>query len=712
MLVIYKKELKSYFRTMVGWLFLAFNLFFSGWYFRYYGLISGYPYISYVLYGIIFMFVCSIPIITMKSFAEETKQKTDQLLYTSPISIWKIIIGKYLALCTLLLVFTVIMGFYPVVLGRYGDVPTSQNILGLVGFMLFGMACIAIGVLLSSVTDNQIIAAVLTIATLMISIMITGICNLISTTGNILTKILGTFDLYSYMGYTLYGMLYLPAILYYISVIIISLYLTGFVIKKKRWSVSSHGIKKLLSTTIGTVTVIGLVVVVNVVANLMPKQYTLKDLTYNGSHSVTAKTKDFLKKLDKDVTIYVLCDGELQDDVLKSTLDIMDEVSSHIDVEYISPSENPSFYKKYTDSMPTDNSIIVTCGDKSRVLDYFNLYEVKYDYSVNEATGEYIATSYSFTGYDGEGQIVSAIDYVANGTNNKIYSVVGHDELVPEEKLANLIQKDNYEYEAINLINYKSIPNDCDCLFMLGPLVDYTESEIKMIKDYLARGGEAVIVVAYTDSDELNNYYTLLDEYGLKVEPGLVIEQGTSYYESLQYYLLPEIVKCSVTESVYTAGRTKYVYMPYAKGIIKTDNVNDSSLIYQELLRTTENAYISEGTVDSKGKDTRQYILGVMAAKGEGEKLSKIAVYSSDCLIWQQSDELVYGNNYTIFMNSVDQVLSKDNKISVPVKKFDKYPAIMISENVRIIYSIVFICVIPLAIILTGIFSIMIRKRI
>ena len=102
MRAIYRKEIKTFFGSMLGWVFLAVNLFFGALYFRANGLILGYPYVSYVISGVIFIFLCSLPIISMRTFAEEARLKTDQLLFTSPVPIWKIILGKYLALVTLL----------------------------------------------------------------------------------------------------------------------------------------------------------------------------------------------------------------------------------------------------------------------------------------------------------------------------------------------------------------------------------------------------------------------------------------------------------------------------------------------------------------------------------------------------------------------------------------------------------------------------------
>lgn len=708
--VIYQKELKSYFRNMMGWLFLGFNLFFAGWYFRYYGLLEGYPLVSYVLHDIVFIFICSIPLISMKSFSDEAKYKTDQLLYTSPVPIWKIILGKYLALSTIVLALTAVMGLYPIVLRRFGAIPPAETFLSLVGFFIFGITCIAIGLLFSSVTESGIVAAVLTIFTLMVSIMIPGICNLISPTENIITKILKTFDMYSYMSYTLYGTLYLPAILYYVSVIVICLYITGFLIQKKRWTITSHGIKKALTTTAGMLSAIAIVVIINVVINLLPQRYTLIDLTYNKKYSITDITKTELSKLKKDVTIYVLADGEVTNDLLQVTLEEMDERSKHVKVEYVSPTDNPSFYSKYTNAMPTDMSVIVECGNRSRVIDYIDMFAMDYDYAYDPSSGEYVKTDYNVTGYDGEGKILSAIKYVTEGHNSKIYSVVGHDELVPEIDLKAYITNANYDYEEINLLEHEVIPKDCDCLWILGPLEDFNDTEIKKIKDYLDKGGEAVFVISYTDGDEQHKYYSLLEDYGIKVMDGLVMETAPKYYYSNEYELLPDIVNCNATEEVYSSTRKKYIYMPFAKGMKIEEK---DGVVSQVLLQTTDMAYISpDGSVGTNSDDMGVYTLALMAAKETGkDKHSKIAVFGSDYYLYESVNASANGCNYVVFMNAVAQILTQENSNAVPVKNLQQYPKMIIDENSRIVFSILFIFVIPALIIVSGVFYVIVRRR-
>ncbi len=169
MLAIYKKELRSYFTSMIGWIFIAFFLVLAGLYFMVYNLINGYTDFSVIFQGMqMFFILLLVPVLTMRIIAEENRQKTDQLLYTSPVSVTKIIFGKYLALVTLLAIAMLILCVYPLILsGLVKGAATGTESVDFaiaygsaLGFFLLGSAYIAIGMFISSLTESQVIAAV------------------------------------------------------------------------------------------------------------------------------------------------------------------------------------------------------------------------------------------------------------------------------------------------------------------------------------------------------------------------------------------------------------------------------------------------------------------------------------------------------------------------------------------------------------------------
>ncbi|MBU5479283.1 ABC transporter [Eubacterium sp. MSJ-13] len=288
MLAIYKKELRQYFNSMIGFVFLAFFLVIIGIYTWAYNLSSGLGNFEVTLGGISFMYVLLIPILTMRIVAEENRQKTDQLLYTAPISLGKIIVGKYLAVMTLFSCAFIPICIYPLIIHMYGtDVRLAPAYSSIIGFYLLGASTIAIGLFISSLTESQVIASVVSFITLLLTFLLSNITSLLPTEAisqcvmiavlwlviclvfyhmmnnitvlimmavigeaaiwiiyavkssiyeSLLTNILNTLALSTrYDDFSL-GILNYDAIVYYVSIAFLFVFLTIQMIKKKRFN--------------------------------------------------------------------------------------------------------------------------------------------------------------------------------------------------------------------------------------------------------------------------------------------------------------------------------------------------------------------------------------------------------------------------------------------------------------------------------------------
>jgi ABC-2 type transport system permease protein len=182
MLAIYKKELRQYFHSMIGFVFLAFFIAIISiytWANNFYGSVGNF---EVTLSSSSFLFVLLVPILTMRVIAEEKHLKTDQLLYTSPVSVGKVVVGKYLALLTLFGIGILFIGLYPLLLSHYGsDVQLAPAYSGLIGFFLLGAAYIAVGTFISSLTESQPIAAVVSFLVLLLSVLISSISGALPT---------------------------------------------------------------------------------------------------------------------------------------------------------------------------------------------------------------------------------------------------------------------------------------------------------------------------------------------------------------------------------------------------------------------------------------------------------------------------------------------------------------------------------------------------
>ena len=175
MLAIFKREFRAYFHSMTGWLFLAANLFLSGLYFFALNLRYGYAGMANTVYNVVFLLLITVPILTMRMLSEERRQKTDQLILTAPVSVGKIVAGKYLSAVTVFTISTGMICVYPLILSAFGTVPFGESYTAILAYYLYGCACIAIGMFVSSLTESQVIAAVLSFGTLFLGYMMSSI---------------------------------------------------------------------------------------------------------------------------------------------------------------------------------------------------------------------------------------------------------------------------------------------------------------------------------------------------------------------------------------------------------------------------------------------------------------------------------------------------------------------------------------------------------
>ena len=179
MTAIYKKELKSYLTSMIGYLFMAFTLALFGLYFTAINLQQGYPEIGYALQNSAFILLIAVPVLTMRVLSEEQKNKTDQLLLTAPVSLWKVVLGKYLAMVTVIGIPNVIFCAFPLIIKAQGTAYLKVDYISIGVFFLLGCVYAAIGMFLSALTESQMIAFISTFGILLILYLWNGILTLL-----------------------------------------------------------------------------------------------------------------------------------------------------------------------------------------------------------------------------------------------------------------------------------------------------------------------------------------------------------------------------------------------------------------------------------------------------------------------------------------------------------------------------------------------------
>lgn len=231
---ILKRELSSYFNSAIAYIVMAVFFFFSGLYFYvfclYYDSSSLTPVFSNMFMIILFL----IPLITMKSFSEEKKLKTDQALLTSPVSLFDIVMGKFLSAFILYACCVAIFIIYTVIICFFVTPDFAVILCTILGILLLGGALIAIDIFISALTESQIIAAIVSIGAGLLIYMLDSISSLISV--DFITKIFNAISFnQNYSNFT-YGILNLSNLVFFVSVIAVFIFLTIRVLEKRRWS--------------------------------------------------------------------------------------------------------------------------------------------------------------------------------------------------------------------------------------------------------------------------------------------------------------------------------------------------------------------------------------------------------------------------------------------------------------------------------------------
>lgn len=234
MFAIFKRELKAYFTSPLGYVFLAIFYAFSGLFFYIFSLSVGSTDISSVFLMMFIVLMVFVPLLTMRLLSEDKKQKTDQLILTAPVSLLSIVMGKFLAAYAIFAIGVAVMPVYGFVMSTFATVSWLPIWGNTVGLLLLGGIFVSIGLFISSLTENQMIAA---IGGFFINLMILLINTLKSALPNgFLQDVLSSISVYSRYSEITNGIFSLSSLIFFVSVIFIFLFLTVRVLEKRRWA--------------------------------------------------------------------------------------------------------------------------------------------------------------------------------------------------------------------------------------------------------------------------------------------------------------------------------------------------------------------------------------------------------------------------------------------------------------------------------------------
>lgn len=455
----------------------------------------------------------------------------------------------------------------------------------------------------------------------------------------------------------------------------------------------------------------GIVLAIIIVINLIAGQLDLKfDLTRDKLYSLSEQTYTIADELKKQVNIYALYETGKEDITTKQIFDKYKEASSFITTEFIDPYLNPQIVKKYAkagEELPV-GTVIVECGSKYRVIPMSEMATYKVDPTTGRERMETLNIESSITG---------AISYVVNDENSKLYLLTGHEESPLDDELLNQLAYENYDIMELDLISAGVMPKDMDILMINSPVKDISADELKLIKDYLTGNGRAIINMGIS-AVPMPNLTELLGYYGVEVNHAMTIEGDGNYvYQNNPYNLIPVYGEHEITAPL--AEKNQRVFFPYSQGINEL-STKRSSLTVSPLLTTSKASYGKKQIADiqdfakAEGDLDGPFSLAV-AIKDEwfteDMNTTKIVVFGGRPLIDTQINSVVNGSNFNFFMNCMNWLQDKSDKITVRPKTIQANTYLQMNQTQAVVIMVFSVIILPVILFGVGIVVMLRRKN-
>lgn len=446
-----------------------------------------------------------------------------------------------------------------------------------------------------------------------------------------------------------------------------------------------------------TTVVLAILIAVNILVSALPKTLTQYDISSTKLYSVTSNTKVVVNALDKDVTIYWIVQSDEEDDVIENLLEKYESLSEHINVVKKNPDIFPTFAQQYTSEDVQNNSLVVECGERSRFISYSDIYL----YEANMG-------SYSYNvSFDGEGAITSAIDYVVNEDQPKVYVLEGHGEAELPAAFSEQIEKENIELNTFSLLTADVIPEDADGILIYAPSSDISVEEKDLLTEYVSEGGKLMVMAGPTEEGILTNLYSILADYGVETVDGIVVDTDRGHFAfQAPYVLLPDLASSEITDPLIEENY--YAIMPISQGLIVQDTdavtplLTTSELSFSKIAGYALSSYEKEeGDID--GPFT-------LAASVTTENEGKLVWFTSSHFLDDMYNAYSSGANLDLAMNAMSSIIGENEAVAIRSKSLN-YNYLTISDSAASFLKTIMIAVFPLVYLGIGICVIVERRK-
>lgn len=458
-----------------------------------------------------------------------------------------------------------------------------------------------------------------------------------------------------------------------------------------------------------------MVIIINLLVGALPSKFTKFDITDNKLYSISEQTRSVVKSIDKEITVYWIITEGSEDNYLKSLLDLVQEQSDLIKVVKKDTNVYPNFATAYTMDTVYPNSLVVECGEKYRYLNYAGDIYTQ-DYADYYTTGTY--TQY----FNGEGALVSAIDYVTSAELPKLYTLTGHGEAELSATFAAAVNNQNIVMEELSLLNVEAVPADADGILINAPQSDISATELEMLHSYTKLGGNIMLITdPYVGESRTKNLDALMADYGMTSVTGMVVETDRQHYFSMQQQaipvaLLPGMNTHAITDPLINGN---YFVMLYGAHGIEVAEDLSADLVVTELMSTSYGAFSK-----LEGENMANFNKGDADIEGPFG-LANLATKNSDtpeesCVIWVGSSTLVdesvndyvSGGNMDLFLNMLSYLCDPEAaQLTIHAKPVSNTKYLTMGSTTVAILTAVVLIVIPVGYLLCGLTTWIRRKR-
>jgi ABC-type uncharacterized transport system involved in gliding motility auxiliary subunit len=456
--------------------------------------------------------------------------------------------------------------------------------------------------------------------------------------------------------------------------------------------------------TLVTAVVLAIVLVLNLVVGELDIKL---DLTKDKLYSLSEQSTSLIKDLKSDVKIIKLSAVGKENATVKEIIDKYSNGNNKITIENLDPMLHPEVTKYSKDGAKINNgSVVVESGNKFKLIDYYDLYNFTTDQTTGQQNPESLAV---------EQKITAALMYVTSDKNPVVYNLQGHSEVALPTNISSALGNENYTVQTLNLLTTEWKPETGDILLINSPQRDFSADEVTKVKDYLSKGGRALIFVDWIKTD-LPNFQGLLTAYGVSVSKSLIIEANASNTVQGQ----PNVI--------YPNFGTHDILKPLTSSKVPVLTANSQPIIQEKLkkdtikveplLTTSTKSYAKSSmeikTLEKASGDISGPFNIAVAITDELEyndttKNPRIVLLSSSALL----DEYLVSNsksgNIDFIMNSMNWLVDKKDSISIRAKDLSSETLVMTMSQQLTVAGIAVI-LIPLIVAISGV-MVWLRRR-